>query len=82
MDKPYFSGFYLDKYGSGIKSVDIYVDGPYINIWADDNLADDVDNDKDYFARNYGNQFYRSLDDFKADKVLSIDEVWPQMEKV
>lgn len=78
MKQPYFSGFYLDKYGSGIKSVDIYVDGSYINIYADDNLADDVDN-KEYFMRNYGDQFYHSLDDFKADKVLTIDDVWPEV---
>lgn len=52
-------------------------DDGYVAVYVDDDLADDVD-DRQYFAKEYGDRFFATLADYRADKALNLDQVWPK----
>jgi hypothetical protein len=45
-------------------------------IWIAEELADNVDS-REYFVQYCGSRFFNSMADYKADRVLTIDDVWP-----
>jgi hypothetical protein len=77
MRKAYWEGYIELNNDRGLERIEIYSDPPFVDIYVNDELADDVE-DKAYFADEYGSRFYKTLEDYKADNWLSIDEVWPQ----
>ena len=59
-----------------LRRVEITKDGEYVNVWESGEIRDDIETKEDYARRTDG--FYETPSDFKAGKVLSIDEVWPE----
>jgi hypothetical protein len=51
-------------------------DDPYVGVWIGGNLADDIEG-RDELVATYGDRFFASLADYKADNDLTIDDVWP-----
>jgi hypothetical protein len=45
-------------------------------IWINDELADSVDS-REHFVQYFGSRFFYSMAAYKADRVLTIDDVWP-----
>jgi len=45
-------------------------------IWVNDELADSVDS-REHFVQYFGSRFFNTMADYKADRVLTIDDVWP-----
>jgi hypothetical protein len=74
-----FNGYVELVDGSGVKTVDIHQEQPegYINAWVDGNLADDVET-RDEFARSYGDKLFDSLEGYKNDEIIDLEEVWPE----
>lgn len=74
-----FDGFVELFDGSGVKMVEVYKDGEYLNIYVDNDLSDDVESPED-FEENYGVNLYKTLEDFKKDnpvKTNGIQDFWP-----
>jgi len=73
---PYFIDYIELNWGQGIQAIAIYEDTPYVNVWIDSELADDINNKMDLMTE-YGDIFYKTLEDYKSGNSLTIDDVWP-----
>jgi len=80
MTEPYFLGYIELNYKRGIQSIEIRRDGKYVNVWIDEDLADDIDT-KSRLAE-YGDRFYITLDDYRKGIIpLTLDDVWPNIDE-
>lgn len=77
-DAVLFYGYIALKNKQGLKRIEIRKDQEYINVWIDDDLADDVQ-DVGYLIAEYGRNLYLSMDDYKQDKVIDVESVWPNL---
>jgi len=75
-------GYIELRYDRGVQSCEIRsgaatVDDPaYISVWIDGDLADDISTPEELTA-TYGDRFFDTLDDYRAGRALTIDDIWP-----
>lgn len=80
MREAHWEGYIELHNNRGVEKIAIYWNGDkvdYVDVYINDEMADDVE-DKTYLSDEYGSRFYLTLEDYKANNWLSVEEVWPE----
>lgn len=74
-------GGFVNAHGRAVYPVEIYVDGEYVNVFVDGEIADQLDNTVESFIEEYGEEVSDSIAGFGSDlTTYSIRDVWPKNE--
>lgn len=79
MRETHFTGWMWEGVEEELFRISIEKDGEYVNVWLDSDIADDIESIDDLRGiEGYENKFYYSVQDFRDEKSIPIEEVWPE----